>query len=125
MILTDVEISIVSVILDEEEPLTSYRIATLLKTYSQNIEHRLEKLVKLGILIRIEKDSKTKYNTHEVLRCERCIKEISKAVGRAAEVIDGHGITDNGGLNSILYFICNRVTFVRAGTPDKCTFKPK
>lgn len=125
MMLTDVEISIVSIILDAGEPLTSYKIATCLKTYSQNIEHRLEKLVKLGILIRTDEKGKTKYNTHEVLRCNKCIKEISLAVGTAAEVIDGHGVTDNGGLNSILFFICHRVTFTRSGSPTKCTFKPK
>ena len=106
-----------------DKPMTSYKIAMALKTYSQNIEHRLDKLVKLGIITRFDDKGKTKYKTHGVLRCNKCIKEIAKAVGRAAEVIDSHGVTDNGGVNAILYFICHRVTFVRQGEPDKCPYE--
>ena len=123
MILTDVEFNIIGVLLDSEKPLTSYKSASDLKTYSQNIEHRLEKLVKFGLLQRISEKGKTKYMTHEVLKCRKCLQDIATHIGVVADIIEGHGETDNGGLNAILYFMCHRVTFTKGNTKVECNCK--
>lgn len=117
--LDEIDMKILSSLIEADEPITSYKIFQLIGTTRSTITYKLKNFVMAGIVDEHKNQKSngkntygTTYSPHPILLCDDCMIEMGELITLQARIIDKHQHTSIDGFKMLLDFIIQRVPIV-------------